>query len=105
VPKPPTLLQIAAARVGVIRAYRVVAFMVEWSMARRALGQETLTVEEFAEWWRIHVRTAYREQARFREAFPDETTPDRLVDHALTVWDERTGIDGLAHLRFSRTVA
>jgi hypothetical protein len=100
-----SLLSVAAARVGTLRAYRVVAFMVEWHMARAALDRDELTVEEFAEWWRVHVRTAYRDQARFREAFPEETTPDRLLDLALAAWDERSGIEGLAGVPVPRIAA
>jgi len=37
-------------------------------------------LEEYADWWRESRSTVFRLQARFREAFPGETTPQRLVD-------------------------
>jgi hypothetical protein len=77
--KRPTLQHLAAKRVGLIAGARVVAFIVQWGIAEEALGH-SLTLEEYADWWHASRSTVYREQARFREAFPSETTPQRLVD-------------------------
>jgi hypothetical protein len=77
--KPPTLQQLAARNVGQIKGARVVAFVVMWAIAEDALGHSP-TLEEYAEWWHESRSTVFREQARFREAFPGETTPQRLVD-------------------------
>ena len=71
--------QLAAARVGQIAGAKVVAFIVQWAIAGEALGHP-LTLEEYGDWWHASRSTVFREQARFREAFPDETTPQRLVD-------------------------
>lgn len=100
-----SLLSVAQSRVGAVRAYKVIAFMVEWQMARTALGRDSLTVAEFRDWWKLSERTAYREQQRFRTAFPDETTPDRLLDLALASWDERSGVAGLAGLSIPSVAA
>lgn len=78
-----TLFQAAVRRVGLRRAGQVMAFMVAWEAARQELGRSPANVEEYAEHWRQPVRSAYRELARFRETFPAETTPDRLLDQAL----------------------
>jgi hypothetical protein len=94
-----SLLQIARARVGVRRAYRVVTFMVCWNMARADLGVDELALDDYAEWWRVPERTAYREQALFREAFPGEVTPDRLLDAALAAWDGRGGVPELGRVQ------
>jgi hypothetical protein len=75
--------------------------MVEWQIARDQLGRESITLAEFREWWRISERTAYRDQAYFREAFPGETTPDRLLDAALAAWDQRRGVQNLANVPVS----
>jgi hypothetical protein len=93
------LLQLARSRVGVRRAYRVVTFMVCWHIARRELDVDELTLDAYAEWWRVPERTAYREQALFREAFPEEATPDRLLDRALSSWDGRGGVPGLGRVQ------
>jgi hypothetical protein len=77
--RQPTLQQLAAERVGQIAGAKVVAFIVQWAIAQEALGHP-LTLEEYADWWHASRSTVFREQARFREAFPGETTPQRLVD-------------------------
>ena len=75
----PTLQQLAASNVGQIAGAKVVAFIVQWGIACEALGH-SLTLEEYADWWHASRSTVFREQARFREAFPGETTPQHLVD-------------------------
>jgi hypothetical protein len=75
----PTLQQLAAKRVGKTSGARVVAFIVQWAIAAEALGH-ALTLDEYADWWHASRSTVFREQARFREAFPGETNPQRLVD-------------------------
>lgn len=75
----PTLQQLAAANVGQIAGAKVVAFIVQWAIAQEALGHP-LTLDEYGDWWNASRSTVFREQARFREAFPSETTPQRLVD-------------------------
>ena len=74
------LFMIAQRRVGMRRAVQVLTFLAAWDRAREALGAAELTLVEYREWWRVPERSAYRDQARFREAFPDELTPDRLLD-------------------------
>jgi hypothetical protein len=95
------LLVVAQQRVGLRRAFRALTFMAAWDHARRALRRESLTLSEYAEWWRESEATAYRHQALFREAFPGEKTPDHLLDLAAVQWDERTGVAGLGAVRLS----
>jgi hypothetical protein len=75
----PTLQQLAAANVGQIASAKVVAFIVQWAIAQEAVGHP-LTLDEYGDWWHASRSTVFREQARFREAFPTEATPQRLVD-------------------------
>ena len=82
------------ARVGIRRGAKVLAFMIAWDLVRQELGHEP-SVEEYAEWWRTSIRTAYREQALFRDAFPGEENPARLMDVSRGAWDERKGVRGL----------
>jgi hypothetical protein len=89
------LLTVAARQVGMRRAFRVLTFMAAWDRARKAMRRESLTLDEYAEWWKVTRRTSYHEQALFREAFPAESTPDRLLDLAEGQWVERQGITGL----------
>jgi hypothetical protein len=95
------LLTIAARRVGLRRAFRVLTFMAAWDRARRALDKRPIGLEDYREWWRETERTAYREQALFREAFPGESTPDRLLDLAYEQWVERQGVQGLGQVRLA----
>lgn len=89
------LLTIAARQLGMRRAFRVLTFMAAWDRARKAMRRERITLQEYAEWWRETERTAYRDQALFRQAFPGEDTPDHLLDLAEGQWVERHGIKGL----------
>jgi len=91
----PTLAAAAASRVGTLSAGRVIGFMVSWSICRDALGHSP-SIEEYTEFWGEHERTVYRHQARFREAFPGEDTPDRLLDAAAAAWDRRQGVAALS---------
>jgi hypothetical protein len=92
------LLTVAAREVGLRRAIHVLTFMAAWDRARRALRKQTLTLDEYRDWWRESERTAYRDQAKFREAFPGESTPDRLLDMAEGQWIERHGVNGLGRV-------
>jgi hypothetical protein len=76
--KAPTLLSVAVRNVGFRRGCRAVAFLVCWAIVEDALGR-TPTLDEYADWWKESRSTAFREQAIFREAFPGELTPHRIV--------------------------
>ncbi|MHB8246233.1 MAG: hypothetical protein ACYDGN_12940 [Acidimicrobiales bacterium] len=53
---------------------------VTWGVARESLGQDP-TADQVAEWWAESRRTAFREQAAFRVAFPTLETPAALFEH------------------------
>lgn len=89
------LYEIGRANAGVRKALQSLTFMAAWDVARRSLRRETLTLDEYADWWKVNRRTAFREQERFREAFPGEKTPDRLLDLAEGQWVARQGVQGL----------
>jgi hypothetical protein len=94
------LLTVAARAVGLRRAFRVLTFMAAWDRAKRAMCKGPITLEEYGEWWKESRATIYREQALFRQAFPGETTPDRLLGLASVQWDDRKGIAALGQVRF-----
>src|SRR4051794_40583995 len=95
-----TLQKLASERVGQFKGAKVVAFIVMWAIAEEALGHPP-TLEEYADWWHGSRSTVFREQARFRAAFPGEATPQRLVDHLKRqegdTWFKR-GVTGCARL-------
>ncbi len=88
------MLAIAAREVGFRKAFKVLSFMAAWDYAQRQIGHE-IGITEYATWWKESNGTAYRHQALFREAFPGETTPARLLGLAVEQWDQRQGTAGL----------
>lgn len=75
-----TLFELCYAATGsYLQAAKVGAYVISWAAVRRELGREP-TKEEYAEHWRINLRQAFYEQARFREAFNGQwETPEALV--------------------------
>ena len=49
-----------------------------WGLAAAELGREPQSVEEYADVMEESRRTAFRDQAAFRKAFPTESTPMRM---------------------------
>jgi hypothetical protein len=84
----PTLMGVAVANVGAIKAGRVLAYIAQWTIASGG-GDRSLTVEQYAEKWLLSPRQAYRQQDLFRQAFPGEATPDRIVQAAGVLVRER----------------
>jgi hypothetical protein len=91
----------AQAQLGMLKGARVLAFMVSWETARSALGDEwpatgvEAQVRAAAAWWREAERTTWYQLARFRECFPGEETPSRLMDELAAEWDRSRGVRGL----------
>jgi hypothetical protein len=76
-----SLAELCVKRTGKhLAGARLAVFIVSWGRCRADLGR-TPTVEEYAEWWKQPVTTAYREQQEFREAFAPLQTPDPVLDH------------------------
>ncbi len=86
--RPQTLLEHARQRVGCRNALRVMTYMVAWQIAREDIGHEP-TAEQYGQWWKESPATAYREQALFRRAFPNESNPARLLDRTAPAWATR----------------
>jgi hypothetical protein len=94
-----SLMAIATRNAGPRRAIQALTFIAAWDTARRGLVKRPLTLAEYGEWWRLSESTMYREQARFREAFPGESTPDRLLDLIQGQAYAHQGVKGLGALR------
>jgi hypothetical protein len=77
VERGPTLLEIAYSNVGMIEGARAMAWVVQWAWTSERLGRDP-KVEEVAEMWAVSVPKAYRDQARFRKAFPPDQNPGRI---------------------------
>lgn len=87
---PPTLLEVAVGRLGIIKGPRVIADIVGWSLAMYVAGDDWPMVGEKG-WQTRRVRlyrdtlgysepTAWRRLSFFREAFPGEVDPTRICD-------------------------
>ena len=74
-----TWLEYAVVTAGLRTGIRGMTWAYEWGVTREALGHEP-DVEEVAEYWGLTRRTAFREQAAFREAFPKFETPARIYE-------------------------
>lgn len=61
-----------------VQGAQVVADIWALAFAAHQLGHWP-TQPEYAAFWKITDRTAQRQWARFRQAFPDESSPDRLA--------------------------
>jgi|GEM_PF-3185150 len=60
------------------RRDRVLTLIIQWDHLADDLGREP-SVEEYGERWSVPTQTAYRTLTEFREAFPEERTPDGVV--------------------------
>jgi len=84
-PEGLPLIDYVQGRVGRRPAQRVLAFLQEWDTLADELGRDP-TLEEYAERWRLPRATAYSDQRLFREAFPGEQNPRRLLNQ---LWELR----------------
>lgn len=74
-----TWAQVAVRNAGLRAGLRALRWAYLWSVARLAL-QHDPSVEEVAEWWCQSLRTTYRDQAAFRQAFPTLESPTAIYD-------------------------
>jgi hypothetical protein len=74
-----TWIEVAVRNVGIRKAYSAMSWAYNWAATRESLKHEP-SVEEVAKWSRQSVRTSYREQAAFREAFPTLDTPAQIFE-------------------------
>lgn len=82
-----SLAKMLTRRVGVMRAAKVLSFLVMYGTLYLERG-ERVSLEEFAEFWGYSPSTAYRTLRVFREAIPEFEHPADLVDFALAHREE-----------------
>lgn len=78
---PDTLLGYILKTVGFRKGRKIGLFIAAWAVVEEDLEHEP-TIEEYAAWWKQSAATAYREQALFRECFPNEASPSALINLA-----------------------
>lgn len=76
-----SMMEVAAERVGLRKAYRAGVFVATWAICSRSLGRPPETVDEFAEWACISRAQAFRDQNNYREAWPEFPSPTELLGH------------------------
>jgi hypothetical protein len=104
--REPTVADACIAKLGILRGSRCAAFITSWAIASQSLGRP-ITLEEYAEWWKESMATAYRHQRAFRIVFPHLSTPQPIADAAqqrAAGWQAR-GVDGLGQLPASLVLA
>jgi len=77
--RPVTWIEVAVKNGGFRKGNTALVWATCWAIVREVNGQEP-SVEEVADWWKTPYRTAYREQAAFRAAFPMLDTPARIFE-------------------------
>jgi hypothetical protein len=61
------------------KASRVAAFIVLWASAMKEEKRDGYTITEYQRYYNEAERKAYRDQAEFRELWPEFETPDELA--------------------------
>jgi len=69
-----TWIEVALRNSGFRNAQNAMLWAILWAVTRESKGSDP-TAEEVAAWWKENERTAYREQAAFRKAFPTLESP------------------------------
>src|ERR1035437_5429260 len=74
-----TWMELAFRNAGFRKGQTALVWAILWAVTRESKGSDP-TVEEVAAWWKENERTAYREQAAFRAAFPKLDTPSKIFE-------------------------
>lgn len=74
-----TWMEVAVSNAGIRKGISALGWAYAWAVARQSIGHDP-SVDEVADWWRQSRRTAYRNQAAFRKAFPTLETPSRIFE-------------------------
>ena len=72
------------------KASRVAAFIVLWALAMRDEGKDAYTITEYQRYYNESERQAYRDQAEFRELWPEFETPNELARRSSRIFEARS---------------
>src|ERR1035437_1142962 len=78
-PRRVTWMEVAVRNAGLRKGQTALVWALSWAVTRKSLGRDP-SAEEVAAWWKESVRTAYREQSAFRDAFPTLDTPAKIFE-------------------------
>lgn len=99
-PGSTLVLEVALRNAGMRAGGKGCACLISWAIAVHRTGDElgagveghghvTAAVRDFAEYWSISERTAWRDLDAFRACFPTEETPARMAAEARALYDGR----------------
>lgn len=77
--RPVTWIELAVRRGGFRKALKALMWANQWAVVREELGHDP-SADEVADWWKAPRRSAFREQAAFRECFPMLETPAPIFE-------------------------
>lgn len=69
-----TWVEMGLRNAGFLKTQTALLWAMQWAVTRESIGSDP-SVEEVAAWWNQNERTAYRQQAAFRSAFPTLESP------------------------------
>lgn len=88
-----SLLEYAIAKGGFRNGNKAMTYIVQWGICREFLEHDP-EIEEYAEWWKVSLATAYRDQQYFRQVFEQHETPaaiwSQVRDHVQAKKDLKT---------------
>jgi len=70
-------MELGVTNAGLRQTFRAITWALDWQTVRASLDNDP-SVEEVAKWWNESLRTTYRNQAAFRDAFPTLETPAQI---------------------------
>jgi hypothetical protein len=79
-PHTVTWSEVGIKNAGIRQTIKALKFAIGWGLSTAWLGREPLSVEEYAEEVGESRATAFRNQQAFRDAFPDEISPMRMLE-------------------------
>lgn len=75
-----SFMAVTIQRAGIRRGSDVCTFVLCWWALMSDKGGDEPTIDEYADHWKVSRATAYREQQRFREVWPEFETPAGVAD-------------------------
>jgi hypothetical protein len=94
-PRDVTMSDYLVGRVGLLKAVKVVAFIVAWGIYVEK-NDEPHTLDGYTKYWRQSESTTYRERDLFRICFPGQKTPERVWADCRAVYDAKASRDQMA---------
>lgn len=93
-----SLLEVCVRNGGIRKGAKAAEVIVAWAIAEQKLGRRlgegirregvSAAVCDYAKYWKMAERTAWRDLERFREVFPDDESPEHLASVLRAVMEQ-----------------